>query len=52
MQRHPDKCATDHVEKATIDFCKLTTAWAVLSDPEKKLVYDQHATGLTINSDL
>jgi len=41
LEYHPDKCSDDK-EICQTKFIEVSTAYEVLSDPEKKKVYDQH----------
>ena len=43
MKWHPDR-NKDNKEKAEKEFKKITTAYTVLSDPNKKDIYDNNRT--------
>ncbi|XP_044378384.1 chaperone protein DnaJ isoform X1 [Triticum aestivum] len=40
MKWHPDKCGSGGVEAAKARFHKIQAAYAVLSDPNKRILYD------------
>ena len=42
LKYHPDKVAEDEKEKAEEKFLKVSEAYAVLGDKEKRKVYDQY----------
>ena len=42
LKYHPDKVPEDERKKAEEKFLKVSEAYAVLSDPEKRKVYDQY----------
>ena len=51
VQWHPDKNAGDNADVATRNFQKISDAYAVLSDPQKRTLYDQNATDAADPSD-
>ena len=42
LKYHPDKVPEDQKEKAEEKFLKVSEAYAVLSDPEKRKIYDSY----------
>uniref|UniRef100_A0A453J4Z1 J domain-containing protein n=1 Tax=Aegilops tauschii subsp. strangulata TaxID=200361 RepID=A0A453J4Z1_AEGTS len=46
MKWHPDKCGSGGVEAAKARFHKIQAAYAVLSDPNKRILYDVGAANL------
>jgi len=42
MKHHPDRVGEDHKKEAEEKFKEISEAYAVLSDPQKRAVYDQH----------
>jgi DnaJ-class molecular chaperone len=42
LKYHPDKVPEDQKEKAEEMFLKVSEAYSVLSDPEKRKIYDSH----------
>ena len=44
MECHPDRCSPDQKEAAAEKFKKVTEAYTVLSDPDKRRNFDTHGT--------
>lgn len=42
MKYHPDRVGADHKKEAEEKFKEISEAYAVLSEPQKRAVYDQH----------
>jgi len=42
MKHHPDRVPAEHKKEAEEKFKELSEAYAVLSDPQKRQVYDQY----------
>jgi molecular chaperone DnaJ len=42
MKHHPDRVASEHKKEAEEKFKEISEAYAVLSDPQKKQLYDQY----------